>query len=127
MNILVADDNALTSDILCDMLRKTGHACEWAANGEGVLTRLNYKDYDVVVLDYYMPTLDGLNVVREMRKDSKTQHIPVVMITAAAPNELVEVLQKQLDLLGKACLLQKPFDYDVLLLAIDKIIKGDQK
>lgn len=121
MNILVTDDNPLTADILCDMLRQSGHVVELATNGEAAISRMAFKDYDVVVMDYYMPGPDGINVVRDMRKTAKTLSVPVIMITAAAPGEMMDALQKQLTDLGRSCLLQKPFDFDVLLLAIEAV------
>lgn len=77
--ILIADDNRQITSILEEYARKEGYTPLIAADGQEALTIFAQQKPDVVLLDVMMPTTDGFEVCREIRK---TSDVPVIMITA---------------------------------------------
>ena len=78
--ILVVDDESRMRKLVSDFLTKQGYEVLEAGDGEAALDAF-YEDKDIqlIILDVMMPKLDGWEVCREIRKDSK---IPIIMLTA---------------------------------------------
>lgn len=77
--ILVVDDEKPISDIIKFNLEKEGYEVVTAFDGEEALEKVESEDPDLVVLDVMLPKIDGLEVMREIRK---THSMPVIMVTA---------------------------------------------
>src|ERR1700753_3702763 len=77
--ILLADDDEELCQLLSDFLEREGFGVEMANDGETALRRIESGDYDAVILDVMLPQRTGIEVLRELRRDS---HIPVLMLTA---------------------------------------------
>lgn len=109
--ILVADDKADNVALVCDLLSLEGYRTVSAANGLDALERVHAHRPDMVILDLDMPILNGYEVCEQLKADTSTAHIPVLMLTAwAAADQRVRGLQ-----LGADDYLTKPFDYRELL------------
>jgi DNA-binding response OmpR family regulator len=80
--ILVVEDEADLADLVRYNLEKEGFRVVTAPDGEKALERIRSSPPALVVLDLLLPKLDGLAVCREMRKDPRTQAVPVLMLTA---------------------------------------------
>jgi adenylate cyclase len=80
--ILVVDDSSTTCDLLARFLRRHKHTVETAENGAAALQLLSQHDFDLVLLDFLMPDLTGLEVLRRIKRDERLQHVPVIMISA---------------------------------------------
>ena len=81
--ILVAEDSPVTQDLLKLILEQRGHTVDLAADGEKALDALGRGSYDVVLLDFHLPKIDGLEVAARFRQSSTSQNIPrFVAITA---------------------------------------------
>ena len=80
--ILVADDNAENRDMLTRRLQRQGMKVETATGGRQALEFVRSRPFDVVLLDVMMPELDGFSVLKQMKADPQTRHIPVIMISA---------------------------------------------
>jgi two-component system KDP operon response regulator KdpE len=76
--ILVADDEAAIRKVVRDALEKAGHEVETAIDGEEASRLLEGAEFDLVVTDLNMPNLDGLELVRRIRR---TSSIPVLVLT----------------------------------------------
>ena len=113
-NILVVDDSATSRRLLAKRVEKLGHVASQAADGEEALDMLRDaaagdkpgSQYDLVLLDNYMPKLNGDEVLEEMQKNKDLQNIPVIMISG---NEDVAQKAKCIEL-GASDFLPKPFD-----------------
>lgn len=127
MKILVVDDNALTAETLCEFFKSSDHSSDWASNGEAALTRLDYQDYDVVVIDYCMPSMNGLELLETIRSKLRTKHTPAVLVTAAGEEDGPEDLDKLVSELGSASVIRKPFEPAYLFPVIAAIVKEDQR
>ena len=80
--ILVVDDDDDFREALCEVLAEAGYPVEQAGNGEVALGRMAGEVPGVVLLDLKMPVLDGWGVVERMRKDPRTAHVPILILSA---------------------------------------------
>jgi CheY-like chemotaxis protein len=80
--ILVVDDNEDNRAVLRRRLERQGYAVEEAADGNAALTSVGESSFDLVLLDMLMPGLDGYEVLKRLKGDTSTAHLPVIMISA---------------------------------------------
>lgn len=85
--ILVADDEPRNMELLRDMLEAEGHSVIEAENGVVVLEKVKSEVIDVILLDVMMPQMDGLEACRQLKQNSKTSHIPVLIVSALSNKE----------------------------------------
>lgn len=78
--VLVIDDDAAVSEILCQALTWKGFSVVSATNGRDGLARFSEQRFDVVVTDIRMPLMSGIDVLAEIRR-SERGHIPVIGIS----------------------------------------------
>ena len=113
-HILVVDDDAGIRDTLAELLELEGFQVSSASDGLEALHRLQERRPDVIVVDRFMPRLDGVEFVARLRSDAATSDIPVVLMsgTCPAPGEPLA----QVD-----ALLAKPFDLAALLETVRRL------
>jgi len=80
--ILVVDDERDIRDLVSYHLTRSGFMVVTAADGERALEVVRETVPDLIVLDLMLPGMDGLDVCRLLRRDPRTSHVPVVMLTA---------------------------------------------
>lgn len=80
--ILVADDSQDTLNILEAVLKRGGFKAQVVSNGEDALKKIKEDPPDLVLLDIMMPKMDGLEVCRILKGDSRWRHIPIFMFSA---------------------------------------------
>src|ERR1035437_8797883 len=80
--ILVADDEAKNRKLFRDILETQGHQVTLAEDGQQALEKALANPPDVILLDVMMPKLNGYEVCAQLRKDSRTAQLPILMITA---------------------------------------------
>lgn len=114
--ILIVDDEPLNLELLERELRPHDYRVESARNGEEALEKVASFVPDLVLLDYMMPDMSGLEVLREIR--SRGNDVPVVMITAHGTIQRLAEAMKE----GAYDLVAKPFDPDHLHLVIEKAL-----
>ena len=78
----MVDDEEQNRTLLRDPLEARGYEIAEAENGVQALQKIAERPPDVILLDLMMPKLDGFEVCRRLRRDTKTAHIPILMITA---------------------------------------------
>lgn len=81
--ILVADDAAQNRSVLHSMLANQGYTVFEAEDGATALALLNQHAFDLVLLDVYMPSMDGFEVCQRIKADSRTRDVPVIFISAS--------------------------------------------
>lgn len=89
--VLVADDNALNREVASDFLSNVGIQVFTAVDGLDAIRCLQTQEVDAVLMDIHMPHLDGLSATREIRRDARWQHLPIIALTAQARSEDVWV------------------------------------
>jgi two-component system phosphate regulon response regulator PhoB len=81
-NILVVDDEAAIRDMIRFALEKSNMLVTTAADAQEALLSINENRPDIILLDWMMPGVSGLELTRRLRKDSYTEDIPIIMLTA---------------------------------------------
>lgn len=83
--ILVVDDFSTMRRIVKNLLKELGFAnVQEAKDGVEALKKLRADTYDFVVSDWNMPNMTGIELLREIRADTKLRHLPVLMVSAEA-------------------------------------------
>jgi len=114
-NILVADDHPENVTLLARYLANEGYYYIGAKDGVEALEKIRKLMPDLVLLDVNMPNKDGFTVLKEIREDPATEHIPVIILTAAR----LDAMDVQSGLnMGADDYVTKPFDRRELLARI---------
>jgi signal transduction histidine kinase/CheY-like chemotaxis protein len=85
--ILVAEDNLINQLIAREILQFSGVEVVLANNGKEALECLERQSFEAVLMDIQMPEMDGMEATRQLRKQSRYQHLPVIAFTAGATAE----------------------------------------
>jgi CheY-like chemotaxis protein len=115
MNILIVDDEQITRDILSKLLKKDGYHAVAVESGEKALDFVEKEDYDIVFSDLKMPGMDGIEVLRAIKKIKPKTF--VIMITAYATIETAVESMK----LGAYDYIRKPFKIEQIQNMINNI------
>ncbi|GMV28840.1 MAG: hypothetical protein AMXMBFR59_09650 [Rhodanobacteraceae bacterium] len=116
MELLIADDNALSLRFLAEAATALGHRCDTAADGAAALALAQARRYDLLLLDVHMPRLDGPETLRRLRADSAAaSHASPALATTADSDDTAD---RELRALGFADVLTKPVDIDGLRRAL---------
>lgn len=110
-HILVVDDVAVNREILKRRLIRRGFRITEASGGREALEIIDSQAIDLVLLDIMMPDIDGLEVVRTVRKTRTTRDLPIIMVSAKSFSEDVT----QCIDLGANDYVTKPVDFDATL------------
>jgi CheY-like chemotaxis protein len=89
-HVLVVEDDRVNQSIVCAMLRNAGYRTSTADDGAQALALLSCNDYDLVLMDWQMPDMDGLEVTRRLRAGAAGRHGKAVPIVALTANAFVE-------------------------------------
>ena len=115
--ILIADDEPSNRKILAQELVHKGFAVDTACGGKEALAKIESAQPDLLILDYMMPDLNGLEVLRELR--GKGNDTPVIMITAYGSVErAVEVMKE-----GAYDFITRPFEADHIAIVVQKALE----
>lgn len=115
VTVLVVDDMAANRSVLCRQLELHKYGVISVDSGEAALELLTRTRPDIVLLDYMMPNMNGIEVLRRLRADPATVDLPVIMVTARAENQAtVEALEA-----GADDYVTKPIDFSVLRARIE--------
>ena len=119
-HILVVDDDDRIRVLVKEYLNENGFVISTGNSAEEAKIKLNYFEFDLIVLDVMMPGQNGFELTKEIRKNS---NIPIILLTAKGEVEnRIEGLE-----LGADDYLGKPFESKELLLRIKNIIKKNKK
>ena len=122
---LVVDDFSTMRRIVRNLLKELGFVnVQEAEDGVEALKKLSGGDmFDFVVSDWNMPNMTGIDLLREIRKDPKLKHLPVLMVTAEAKREnIIEAAQA-----GASGYVVKPFTAATLDEKLKKIFQNMNK
>ncbi len=95
---------------------------EAADGAEGLAAAVANKP-DLIVLDYNMPVMDGVTMLRNMRENTELKRTPVIMLTAEDSNEIISTVAR----LGVRDYIIKPFEDENLLSKVNRIINLERK
>jgi two-component system phosphate regulon response regulator PhoB len=118
-NVLLIEDEKSIITLIKYNLEKEGFKVFCAETGEDALKIIKEKIPDLVILDWMLPDLSGVEVCRQIKKDKKLKNIPVLILTAKGePDDKIKGLE-----VGADDYVTKPFNNKELLLRIKSLIK----
>jgi two-component system, sensor histidine kinase and response regulator len=121
--VLIADDNALSREILADILRSFGMRPTAVDSGTAAIVEFKAaaqagQDYELMLMDWHMPGLDGIETVSRLRADREVTRMPsVLMVTAFGREEILQSAEQ----LGLAGVLIKPVTRSMMFNTLSKI------
>jgi len=121
LNFLVVDDYSTMRRIIKGLLHELGYSnVAEADDGKTALPMLRNGNYDVLITDWNMPGMPGLDLLRQVRADERLKKLPVLMVTAEAKREqIVEAAQA-----GVSGYVVKPFTAQTLREKLEKMLKA---
>jgi two-component system copper resistance phosphate regulon response regulator CusR len=122
MRILIVEDETSIANFLRDGLAEEGFAIDTADNGKkGLQLALeNLEEYDVILLDWMLPGLNGIEICRNIRKENKT--VPIIFLTAKdTVDDAVFGLES-----GANDYIRKPFSFEELLARIRVLMRKNE-
>lgn len=122
MHVLIADDEAVSRKLLERYLERWGHQVAVACDGRQAWELFQKGDYPIVVTDWMMPEMDGIELIRRIRGSEHADYVYTILLTARSHKEdLVEGMEA-----GADDFVTKPFDRDELRVRLregERIVK----
>ncbi|MFA5144461.1 MAG: response regulator transcription factor [Candidatus Omnitrophota bacterium] len=117
--ILAIEDDKHISKLIKYNLEKSGYDCSIAGDGEEALDMLSKESADLIILDIMLPKIDGFEVCRLIKQDSRLKNIPILMLTAKG-EEVDRIVGLEL---GADDYVVKPFSPRELMLRVKAILR----
>ncbi len=117
-NILAVDDSASMRQMVTFTLKGAGYDVVEAVDGRDALTKARSKQADVVLTDLNMPNMDGLELIRELRKLPQYKFTPMLLLTTESGGDK----KTEGKAAGATGWLVKPFNPDQLLATLKKVL-----
>ena len=121
MKILVVEDDPRMSALICEVLEDACYAVDPAADGETAADLMDVNEYDLVVLDWSIPSPSGIELLRNWRREGRT--LPILMLTG---RDAVEDRVGGLDT-GADDYLTKPFSFVELLARVRSLLRRRER
>ena len=119
LRVLIVEDEKALAEILEYNFKKEGYAVDTASDGEIALDKIIFKAPDLVILDWMLPKLSGIELCRKVRSNKKIKNIPIIMLTARGEEE---DRLKGLEM-GADDYVTKPFSINELLARAKAVLK----
>lgn len=115
--IMIVEDNVELRNVICQQLEGI-YTIFAAGDGKEAIEMLEKSVPDIVITDYMMPRMNGIELCKHMKQQSQLKHIPIIMLTSLSSSEhKIEGFN-----VGVDAYIEKPFDMNVLLSRIENII-----
>lgn len=120
MKLIVADDSRLVRNLIEKAVASIGFDAVQASNGKEVLNILETsgENFNLVLLDWNMPVLNGIDVIKNMRTDDRFKNIPVLMVSTESEEDRIQAVISA----GAQGYLTKPFTADQLIDAVHRVL-----
>ena len=116
--IMTVDDSTSVRQMVSFTLKEAGYDVIEACDGKDALSKIPNKDLNLIVTDLNMPNMDGIELIKKIRREPKYKYTPIIMLTTESQTE------KKME--GKAAgatgWIVKPFQPDQLISVIKKVI-----
>ena len=121
MSVLVVDDYSTMIRIIRNLLKQLGFEnIDDASDGSAALNKMRGKKYGLVISDWNMEPMTGLQLLKEIRADNKLNGTPFIMVTAESKTENVVAAKEA----GVNNYIVKPFNADTLKQKIQSVLGG---
>ena len=122
--ILVIDDNIFIGKLMATRLTANDYEVIIATCGAQGLEKAAQEKPQLILLDFTMPDMDGVQVGKKLKENPVTANIPVIMVTARSEHALVV---KAMESFGPAAYVTKPFNPEKLLAEVERVLKINQE
>ena len=119
LRVLIVEDEKALAEILEYNFKKEGYVVDTASDGEIALDKIIFKAPDLIILDWMLPKLSGIELCRKVRTNKKIKNIPIIMLTARGEEE---DRLKGLEM-GADDYVTKPFSINELLARAKAVLK----
>ena len=119
--ILLADDEEVLRMLIVDTLEDEGYEIDEACDGEEALVKITQQEYDLVLLDYMMPGMTGLDVTEKVRLMPEKAGLKILMLTAKSQKSDQDLARQ----IGVNYFMAKPFSPIELLDLVDEILSEE--
>ncbi len=116
--ILAVDDSASIRQTVTISLEQAGHKVDQAANGKEGLSKAESGGFDLIITDLNMPEMDGLSMIREIRKRASMAGVPILFLST----ESDAGFKQQAKAAGATGWITKPFSSDQLCRIVEKVL-----
>jgi two-component system, chemotaxis family, chemotaxis protein CheY len=117
--ILIVDDSESIRELVGSSLRENGFEVFVGTNGRDACQQLETTKVDLIITDLNMPEMDGLMLVRAVRKDPRNRFLPILILTTESEAKKRERAKSE----GATGWIVKPFDKERLLKIINKVVR----
>jgi len=117
--ILVADDESHILNVVSLKLKNAGYVVVTARDGQEALELAHLERPDLLITDYHMPQLSGLELCQKLKADPATANIPAIMLTARG----YELEAGDTEKSGILCMISKPFSPRQLLATVTEVLQ----
>ncbi len=117
--IMVVDDSASIRQVVSIALKSAGYTVIEAVDGKDALSKLNGQKINLVISDVNMPNMDGISLVKELKKKADYKFTPVIMLTT----EGADAKKKEGQEAGAKAWIVKPFKSEQMLQAVSMLVK----
>lgn len=117
--ILVAEDDQDVAFLITEMLKEEGYEYVWAQDGQEALEIMDKQMPNLLITDIMMPRMDGIELIKNVRKDENKCHMPVIVVSART-----EDADRLIGLeAGAEVYLGKPFNSEELMIRVRKLLE----
>ena len=121
--ILVADDESHILNVVSVKLQNAGFRVLTARDGREAYDLATHEKPDLIITDYHMPEMSGIELCQALKRNPATAHIPAVMLTARG----YALEEADTERSGILCMLSKPFSPRQLLATVNDILDREQQ
>ena len=119
IKVMVVDDMSTSRALIYDCFDKLGvRNLSWAKNGTDALQAIKKQPVHLVVSDYNMPGMNGLELLKALRSDAKTAKVGFILVTGSPDQSLIDKGRQ----LGMNNYLKKPFNHGDLMVCISRVL-----
>jgi len=119
LRVLIVEDEDTLIELLEYNFKKEGYTVETATDGESALDKILFKSPDLIILDWMLPKLSGIDLCRQIRNTKQIKNIPVIMLTARGEErDRLKGLE-----MGADDYVTKPFSINELLARAKAVLK----
>ncbi len=117
-NVLIVEDNDLNMKLFSDLLRVKKHNVISSSTGVGILDLVKTQKPDLILMDIQLKGISGIDLIKELKEDAETLHIPIIAITAfAMKHDEIKITES-----GCNLYLSKPVSIDKFFEAVQRLL-----
>ena len=117
--ILTVDDSASVRQMVSFTLQRAGYSVVEACDGRDALTRLSTTSANMVIADLNMPNMDGIELIRHLRREPNYRFVPIIMLTTESENAKKQAGKEA----GATGWIVKPFTPEQLVAVVAKVLR----